>query len=87
MRNNEPVYRSVSVGMVKIAIKDDGNQIIANVIGNNVIAIDNRISRATVTGPDRAGYYGIGDYVYFTTDKRKHHTAIPMEIVSNQLAN
>ncbi|USS85882.1 hypothetical protein M3M38_04015 [Fructilactobacillus cliffordii] len=87
MRNDEPVYRSVSVGMVKVAIKNDGNQIIANVIGNNVIAIDDKVSRATVTGPDRAGDYGIGDYVYFTTDKRKHHTAIPAEVVKQRLVN
>ncbi|USS90366.1 hypothetical protein [Fructilactobacillus carniphilus] len=87
MRNDEPVYRSVSVGMVKVAIKNDGNQIIANVIGNNVIAIDDKVSRATVTGPDRAGYYGIGDYVYFTTDKRKKHTAILAEVIKQRWVN
>ncbi|USS93361.1 hypothetical protein M8332_00385 [Fructilactobacillus ixorae] len=87
MRNHEPTYRSVSVGMVTIAIQSDGGQIIAKVIGNNVIAIDEQLNRATVTGPDRAGRYAIGDFVYFITDKRNRHTAVTVKTVAHHLGD
>ncbi|USS84702.1 hypothetical protein M3M35_05180 [Fructilactobacillus myrtifloralis] len=85
MRNHEPTYRSVSVGMVTVGIPADGGQIIAKVIGNNVIAIDEQLNRATVTGPDRAGRYAIGDFVYFKTDKRNRHTAVAATTVAHHL--
>ncbi|ETO40504.1 hypothetical protein B808_557 [Fructilactobacillus florum 8D] len=78
MTLKEPIYRSQSVGMVKVGIKD-GDQIIANVIGNNVITISSQLHRATVTGPDRAGRYGIGEYVYFIIDKHHHPLSVPKD--------
>lgn len=86
MALQEPTYRSVSVGMVKVAIRDNDNQIIANVIGNNVIAIDEHYQRATVTGPDRAGVYGIGEYVYFTNHKN-HNETVPVDELNIKVAN
>ncbi|WP_429970276.1 hypothetical protein ACQW5G_04465 [Fructilactobacillus sp. Tb1] len=88
MAIEEPVYRSISIGMVKVGVVNNGGQIIANVIGNNVIAINKKVQRATVTGPDRTGTFGIGDYVYFTTDKnKKHNIMVQAPEVQEQVAN
>lgn len=87
MAIEEPVYRSISIGMVKIGIVNNGGQIIANVIGNNVITINDKIQRATVTGPDRTGRFGIGEYIYFTTDKKKHNVMVSVPEMQELLAN
>ncbi|ANZ57609.1 hypothetical protein BGL34_04415 [Fructilactobacillus lindneri] len=76
MTIEEPFYKSKSIGMVKIGIRNDRGQIIANVIGNDVIEINDKVSRAIVTGPDRLGRYAIGSYVYFITKRKNKYIAI-----------